>query len=89
MKTHRTDKNMSDIMEMILKQCENALVYFFLFQIPADDADLEKHHDHGGGVFNKQIWGGPDEEGGDGPREAAQSVQQPVCWQLLWQRLLL
>lgn len=53
-------------------------MYLMLLQIPADDADAEKFHDHGGGVSNQQIWGRPDEEGGDGPREAALSVQQPV-----------
>lgn len=63
--------------------------FLSLWQVPADDADLEKHHDHSGGVFNQQIWGGPDEEGGDASREAAQSVQQPVHWQLFWQWLLL
>lgn len=68
---------------------QNTPMYLFLWQVPADDADLEEHHDSGGGVFNQQIWGGPDEEGGDAQREAAQSVQQPLQWQLLWQWLLL
>lgn len=72
-----------------LGDINNTLMHFLLWQVPADDADLEKHHDHGGGVFNQQIWGGPNEEGGDAPREAAQSVQQPVHRQLLRQRLVL
>lgn len=45
-----------------------------LWQIPANDADFKKHHDHGCGVFNQQIWGGPAKEGRDAQREAAQSV---------------
>lgn len=60
---------------MILKHCDNLVMFFSLFQVPADDADLKTHHDHCGGVFNQQIRGGRDEEGGDGQREAAQSGQ--------------
>ena len=34
---------------------KNIPVNLFLWQVPADDADLEEHHDSGGGIFNQQI----------------------------------
>lgn len=60
-----------------------------LFQVPSDGAGLEELHDRGGRVLDQQAGGRPDEEGGDGPGEAAPPVRQSVQRQLLGQRLLL